>query len=560
MSTLKLGIFLTLFLCTLPFAQSKPNIVFIFADDMGYGDLKSLNPDSKIPTPALDQLVQEGRIFTQAHSPASFCVPARYGLLTGQYPHRTAPWEWEKGSIIPSTRLTLGKMLQQAGYHTGMVGKWHLGFDSGLDFDCDAPLQGGPRDRGFDSYYGIHASLDIPPYFYIENKNCVEAPTGDIARGSTPGWTDTQGAFWREGKIAPGFVHEEVQGVFIQKSVEFMSLHKQTRPNDPFFLYLALAGPHTPWLPLAPAAGNGAGLYGDFMAYMDEGVGKVMAALDSLGYAENTLVFFASDNGPKWYPEDVTKFGHASAGHLRGMKMDNWEGGHRIPLVAKWPGKIPAGTVSGELVSLVDIFTTCAAIIQAEVPDNAGEDSYNLLPILMNGDSEPPLREALVTSGGLYFTVQKGDWKLITGLGSGGFSSPKKINPVEGGPKGQLYNLAADPGEQNNLWLQRQDIVASLTALLDKYDADGRSAPSQVAGLLPASESALQGNRAVRAFFVPFAASPVHFEVPEGATGFSIHAPDGRRLGEWKVSPDSRRFSFNGGELPPGLHFRKFTF
>lgn len=455
-------------------SQSKPNILLILTDDMGYGDPSCFNPKSKIPTPNIDRLANEGRRFTDAHTAASWCTPSRYGLMTGQSPHRTT-WDTDKRSIIDPTRLTMGKMLRQSGYHTGMIGKWHLGFDTGNRFDCGTQLQGGPRDRGFDYFFGIHASLDIPPYFYIENRNCVAAPEADVAAGATPGWSPIQGAFWREGKIASGFAHADVQPTLLRKSSDFLKGHKASRPQDPFFLYLAMTGPHTPWVPPHPAGkGNGAGLYGDFVSYVDEGVGQILGALDSLGYGDNTLVIFSSDNGPVWYPENTAKYGHAAAGYLRGMKLDGWEGGSRVPLITRWPGRIPRGTESGQLISLTDMLATLASVANFPLPDNAGEDSYNMLPALLDLQSVLPLRDAVVTSGG-YMTVRKEKWKLVLGLGSGGFSEPKNEPIVAGGPRGQLFNLAVDSLEQNNLWLGNQAKVASLTALLNKYDAEGRS-------------------------------------------------------------------------------------
>ena len=455
-------------------SQPKPNILFILTDDMGYGDPACFNPKSRIPTPNIDRLASEGRRFTDAHTAASWCTPSRYGLMTGQSPHRTT-WDTDKRSIIAPTRLTMGKMLQQAGYHTGMVGKWHLGFDSGNQFDCGGQFNGGPRDRGFDYFFGIHASLDIPPYFYIENRNCVAAPEADVAAGATPGWSPIQGAFWRAGKIATGFAHADVQPTLIRKSIGFLEGHKATRPQDPFFLYLAMTGPHTPWVPPHPAgSGNRAGLYGDMVSYVDEGVGRMLSALDSLGYGDNTLVVFSSDNGPVWYPENTLKYGHAAAGHLRGMKLDGWEGGSRVPLIARWPGKISRGSESRRLISLTDMLATFAAIVKFRLPDDAGEDSYDMLSALTDLPPSGAVRDAIVASGG-YMTIRKDRWKLIFGLGSGGFSDPKNEPIVAGGPRGQLYDLAADSLERNNLWSENPGTVSSLTALLEKYDRDGRS-------------------------------------------------------------------------------------
>lgn len=536
-------------------AAEKPNILVILLDDLGYGDPASFNPDSRIRTPNLDRLSAQGMRFTNAHSPASYCVPSRYGLLTGRYPHRTT-WDIDKRSIIDPGRPTLATVLRQAGYRTGMVGKWHLGFDTGNRFGCDSPLQGGPVDRGFDYFFGMHASLDIAPYFYIENRRCVEAPTRDIAAGSSPDWSPIQGAFWREGKIAPGFAHPDAQETFVRKSVDFLAGHRAARPGAPFLLYLALTGPHTPWLPKTPS-GGGAGLYGDFVAHVDAGVGRVLSALDSLGFGGNTLVLLSSDNGPVWYPEDVTRFGHESAGGLRGMKLDAWEAGHRVPLIARWPGRIAPATSSRELVSLTDVLATCAGAAGARLPAEGGEDSHDLLPALTGDRGPGPIREALVTSGGSHRTIQKGDWKLITGLGSGGFSPPKTIAPAPDGPQGQLYDLAADPSERVNLWLERRDIVASLTALLAKYDAEGRSAPR-----MPAPVARPPGPpppaRARPIFLAP--GRPACIPLPSGAKSLALHAPDGRRVADLAAPKGTGYVTVPADALPAGLWFAKARF
>lgn len=449
----------------------KPNIVFILADDMGYGDPQCYNSNSKIPTPHIDRLAKEGMRFTDAHAPAAVCVPTRYGLLSGRYPFRR---KGGKGPLLEEGRLTLASLLQQQGYHTGMVGKWHLRFHMN---GYDKPLKGGPVDRGFDSFFGMHASLDIPPYYYIEGDRAVQPPTESIEASSSEGVTRIQGAFWRAGKIAPNFKHREVLPKWTGKATAFIDDHLQKSPDKPFFLYLALTAPHTPWLPTEPFEGQSkAGDYGDFTHQVDATVGQVLAALDRHNIADDTLVMFTSDNGPVWYDQDVKRYGHNCVGPLRGMKGDAWEGGHRMPFVARWPKQIPAGSESDEVICLTDMMATYAAILDVKLPEDAGEDSYNILPVLLGKKRDAPVREATVfqSSGGV-LAIRQGAWKLIPALGSGGFSQPRRVKPEPDGPQGQLYNLAEDLGEQNNLWKEHPEIVKRLAGVLAKYKREGRS-------------------------------------------------------------------------------------
>ncbi len=452
----------------------RPNIVFIMADDMGYGDPGCYNPHSKTPTPAIDRLAGEGVRFTDAHAPGAWCVPSRYGLLTGRYPFRTTLDV--KHSIIEAGRMTIASLLKEHGYHTACIGKWHLGFEGGAEMrDFSQPMRGGPVDHGFDYFFGMHASLDIPPYYYIENDRCVAAPTEHIDASNSPDVTPIQGAFWREGDIAPGFKHDEVLPLFTDKAAGFIREHRAQHRDAPFFVYFALAAPHTPWLPTDPYRGaTGCGDYGDFVAQVDASVDKLVKTLHELHLDNDTLVVFTSDNGPVWFEADAARFDHRSAYLLRGMKSDAYEGGHRMPFVARWPNVIPRGSVSDETICFTDMLATFAAVIGAELPANAGEDSYNVLPAMLGESYAGPIREGLV----VHSSIRQGDWKLIFGDGEGGLSrryeGPEPRNPRK--IPGELYNLREDLSETTDLYGSRPEIVAQLTRLMERYRMDGRSA------------------------------------------------------------------------------------
>lgn len=449
-------------------AGAQPNIVFILADDMGYGDPRCFNPQSKIATPHIDRLAAEGMRFTDAHAPGSYCIPSRYGLLTGRYPLR-ARFAVKRRAAIAKDQPTIASVLRGRGYATAMVGKWHLGFDGGPEFDWDAPMPGGPVDVGFDSYFGIPASLDIPPYYYIRGRRAVKPPTGHIAKKNTKGWTNIQGEFWRAGGLADGFVHEEVMPEFEREAVEYIDRRASATDKKPFFLYVALTAPHTPWLPTEEFKGKSpVDLYGDFVMQVDSTVGRILAALDRHDLGDDTLVMFTSDNGPVWYPQDVARFDHRSVGPLRGMKSDAWEGGHRMPFVARWPGTVKAGSVCGHTICFTDMLSTFAEISGASLPAAATRDSKSIVSLLRGADRA--IREVTVLRLNAS-VIREGKWKLIDHLGSGGFSKPRRIKPEPNGPKGQLYDLEADPGETRNLWQSRPKVVERLSRLLASYRA-----------------------------------------------------------------------------------------
>lgn len=453
--------------------RQPPNIVLILADDLGYGDVGCYNPRSKIPTPHLDRLAAQGIRFTDAYAAAAVCVPSRYSLLTGRYPFRGAPLRWTTHPTIDERTPTIASLLQEAGYSTACVGKWHCGFEGGVERQ-DRPLSGGPLDRGFDFFFGQHGSLDQPPYFYIRNRSAVQPATHEIAESQEEGLSSVyQGHFWRAGKIAPNFRHEEVLERYTDEAIEFLKRHQQTAPRKPFFLYFALTAPHGPWLPGPDFRGRTeAGPLGDFVLQVDSVVGRVLAVLDQQGAHNNTLVVFSSDNGPLWFPPDVERYRHDSSGGLRGRKGDIWEGGIRMPLIARWPGKIRAGSTSHHVAGLVDLPATLASVAQVSLPENAAADSYNLLPAFKAAVGEQPIRPAIVLQslGPQDLAIRQGPWKLIPWLGSGGFlTQPKRRDPAVGEPAGQLYHLARDPAEQHNVYAEEPEIVAQLSRLLERY-------------------------------------------------------------------------------------------
>jgi arylsulfatase A-like enzyme len=447
----------------------KPNIVILLVDDMGYGDPGCYNPQSKIATPNIDWLAREGLRFTDAHAPGPLCHPSRYGLITGRYPFRTDITRWPMQPLIEKGQMTIASLLKTEGYHTAMVGKWHLGF---REEGYDQPLRGGPVDCGFDSYFGFRASTDIPPYFYIRGDRAVTPPTGHIAEHHSEGWSPIQGAFWREGGIAPGLELSDVLPRLTDEACAVINAQadKKSGARQPLMLYLAYTAPHTPWLPAAKFSGkSGAGMYGDFVMMVDAQIGRVLAALEQAGLMQDTLLIFASDNGPVWHPADVARLGHDAVGGLRGMKADAWEGGHRMPFIVRWPGRVKAGTVSDQTICFTDLLATFADICGAKLPAGAGPDSFSFLPVLQgrqqNGN---PVRGPIVMQSGSSSTmmIRSGDWKLINALGSGGFSQPKTIKPGPGGPAAQLYNLRTDPAETTNLAAQHPDKVKELLSAM----------------------------------------------------------------------------------------------
>ncbi len=454
----------------------KPNILYILADDLGCGDLGCYNAASNIPTPHIDRFAREGMRFTDMHSPSSVCTPTRYGILTGRYCWRSTLKRGVLGGtspyLISRSRLTVPRFLKQQGYRTAGIGKWHLGLQNEPITDYSKPLRPGPLDTGFDTYFGIPASLDMEPYLYFENDRALTQPVSFVK-----GMREQRGIFWREGRIAPGFRHEDVLPEITGRAVRF--LEGQPAARQPFFLYLPLTGPHTPWLPTAKFQGKSkAGPYGDFTHQVDDSVGQVLAALERSGQARQTLVIFTSDNGAHWTPEEIAAHSHRSNGNVRGQKADIYEGGHRIPFLARWPGQVKAGSTSHRLGCLTDLMATAADLCGTRLPQQSGEDSYSLLSAFSGKENGGPRREAVVHHSvqGL-FSIRRGKWKLNLGRGSGGFTEPRQITPKPGEPEGELYDLAADPLERHNLYAKHGAVVTELKKLLEQYKLQGRSRP-----------------------------------------------------------------------------------
>jgi len=470
--------------CKQEFVQTLPNIIYILADDMGYGDVSAMNPEAAWETTYIDRIAKEGIRFTDAHSGSAVCSPTRYGVLTGRYSWRTSLkqgvlWSWDP-PLIQQDQSTVGKLLQEKGYTTACVGKWHLGL--GWQYHAADPdsvdfsrtVSGGPTTLGFDYFFGITASLDIPPYVYIENDRPTKVPINYTMNDSDFGW-------WRKGLTGDDFEHEQVLPMLTTKAVAFIDRHMEAKPSDPFFLYFPLPAPHTPILPTDEFKGkSGTNAYGDFMLQVDYTVGEILKSLEKHEISENTLIIFTSDNGcsPQANYTELARYGHDPSYLFRGHKADIFEGGHRVPFLARWPEKIKAGTENLQVVCLTDLLATVADITGTELDPAAGVDSYSLLPALL-GESEQVIREATVHhSINGSFAIRKGPWKLILCPGSGGWSYPRPDFPgIEELPPYQLYNLDEDPGETLNLVDQYQEIVDELSDLLRQYIENGRSTP-----------------------------------------------------------------------------------
>ena len=465
-----------------------PNIVYILADDLGIGDVACFNPAGKIATPAIDRLAAAGMKFTDAHSGSAVCTPTRYGILTGRYSWRSrlksGVLNGYSPRLIEKDRLTVPEFLHRQGYTTACVGKWHLGMDwasrddatrpatgppTGWNVDYAASIANGPTSLGFDRFWGISASLDMPPYVYIANDRTVTVPT-------------VEKTWIRQGPAATDFEAVDVLPELKREACRFLAANAAAaRTGRPFFLYLALTAPHTPILPTPEfQARSGLNPYADFVVEVDSVVDQIMAAIDQAGLTNETLVIFTSDNGcaPAAGFAELRARGHDPSGGFRGSKADIFEGGHRIPFVARWPGQVAPGTSSAQTICLTDLFATTAAILDRKLPESSAEDSVSMLPAL-RGLATEPLREATVHhSINGSFAIRQGRWKLAFCPDSGGWSAPRPGGEqVEGLPPVQLFDLDADRAERQNLQADHPEVVERLTKLLERYVAEGRSTP-----------------------------------------------------------------------------------
>jgi arylsulfatase A len=475
-------------------AKRKPNIVYILADDMGYGDMGCNNPDSRIPTPNLDRLAAGGIRFTDAHSTSAVCTPSRYSILTGQYCWRTplkknVLWPWDPPLIEPG-RLTVARLLQQAGYRTACFGKWHLGWDwatrdgqpanMGIqqgecdweqrlplehNIDYSKPMRGGPVDCGFDYYFGVDVP-NFPPYTWFEQDKLLEEPAEQ----------KPEGMYGLPGKMAHGWKLEAMIPEFTRRVINYIENYSQ----DPFFIYFALTSPHTPIVPNKEFLGTSkTGLYGDFVCEVDWVVGQVMNKLEQKGIADNTLIIFTSDNGPECASgadggayRRIQKYNHYSMGHLRGIKRDAWEGGHRVPFIASWPGVTAPGSVCSQLTGQADLISTCAQLLETNIPAGQAEDSVSMLPLLQ-GHFNTPVRNSIVHhSCWGKFAIRKGNWVFIDAPSGDENQEPDWFKKERGysphKSAGELFNLRDDITEKVNRFQEYPEVVREMSRTLKK--------------------------------------------------------------------------------------------
>lgn len=468
-------------------AMEKPNVLILYADDLGYGDLGCYNKNSKIPTPHLDQLAADGMRFNDGHSSSGICTPSRYALLTGRH-------HWRKFHGIVGAfgqpafdegRLTMASMLKDKGYATACIGKWHLGWDwkaaGGKDkIDWTQPIPGGPLARGFDYYFG-DTVINFPPYCWIENDKVTDIPTEKM---DTKKWKKIKEGNWecRPGPMAPNWDPYENIPTTTKKGVEYIK--QQAKTEEPFFLYFAYPSPHAPIIPNDEFDGKSqAGPYGDFVYETDDSIGQLLKALEESGQADNTLVIFSADNGPEHYayPREE-KYDHWSSFPLRGLKRDIYEGGHRVPFIIKWPGKVPAGVSSDALISQIDMMSTVANIVGYALPKDQAEDSHNQLDLITGKSSTGTRQTHIHNTYDKKYAIRDGDWLLVdtdSGYAKRFSKDWEKKNGYDvdekKGPK--LYNMKKDLSQKNNLIAQHPEKAESLRALMKQVIDQGYSAP-----------------------------------------------------------------------------------
>ena len=475
--------------------QTLPNIVIIYADDMGYGDLNCQNPNSKIPTPNLDQLAADGMRFTDAHSSSGICSPSRFALLTGSY-----HWRRQHGIVgsfgkpfFKDSDITLPQLLKTKGYSTACIGKWHLGWDWQFknkpsaevnqwgravkyygpdDVDWSGPITGGPLDRGFDYYFG-DGTINFPPYAWVENDRIIEAPN-DVMDISDIGFETKEGSWeFRPGPKMKDWNPYEVLPTLTEKTVEWIN---QRNEKEPFMLYFALPAPHAPIIPNDEFDGKSqAGAYGDFIVQTDWVAGQVLKALEEKGLADNTIVIFSADNGTEAYAwQRAEKYGHFSMGNFRGLKRDVWEGGHHIPFIIKWPGHVKENTTSNEVISQVDIMATLAKATGIVVPDSAAPDSYDLTSVIKGEAYKSPLREATIhNTYESKWGIRKDDWLYINASSGGHRNLPESFKKLTGytdfETEGLLFNMVDDSEQRVNLYEDYPDKISEMDSLLQRY-------------------------------------------------------------------------------------------
>ncbi|TWT87079.1 sulfatase-like hydrolase/transferase [Neorhodopirellula pilleata] len=560
--------FLVTSLAATPFCHADdapPNIVLIFADDLGYGDVGCYGA-TKVKTPNIDRLAKEGRRFTDAHSASAVCTPSRYALLTGEYPFRQGIWgpcHPNSKLLVDTDKLTIAKLLKKKGYDTSCFGKWHLGFGKERN-DWKEPLRPGPQDLGFDYYYGVPVVNSAPPYVYVENDRIVGMTSDDplvyLEPDARENVTPITPLETKHGNRVPNWFGgaAESHKLYNDFTLGLTLAEKATRWIDqrgdaPFFLYLATTQIHHPFTPAPRFQGTSqCGLYGDFIHELDWIVGEVMRALEAKGVADDTLVIFTSDNGGMFNEngqDAFNNYGHEQNGDLLGFKFGAWEGGHRIPFIARWPGRIEPGSTSTQLICNVDLLASLASLTGQPLDEKQQVDSVNVLPALV-GEPESALREHLILAParGSHLSVRKGKWMLIDAQGSGGFGGTKpgghgfagpaaasyigrrnsdivngNIRP--GAPPAQLYDLQADVNETKNLYDEYPDVVKELRTILQ----DARSSIMKKTGAVATRNDAPKipatpGDRSVSFDFESGKLEP--WKVVEGEFGHLIGSRD----------------------------------
>lgn len=491
------GVLMGILACSAALADvgQKPNIVFVLCDDLGYGDVQCLNPErGKIQTPAVDRLAREGMIFSDAHSGASVCSPTRYGLLTGRYSWRT---RLQRGVVqgyapclIASHRPTVAGFLKQQGYHTAIIGKWHLDFqylhpqtgktlkvkNKNLLPPVGSKIPDGPRQRGFDYFHGFHHAKSMKSV--VENDEVIA----------------------HDDKI-------NMLPRLSRKAVEYIDRRAKVDRDQPFFLYVPFGSPHTPILPTKPWQGkSGLGDYGDFVMETDAGFGGILEALDRNGFSDNTLVVFSSDNGCSRAAniQELQNAGHYPSAHMRGSKADLWDGGHRVPLIARWPGRIEPGSTSDQLICLTDLMATCSDLLKTPLPIGSAEDSVSFLPALIGQEITSTRKGVIHHCSNGHFSYRQGNWKLLLARGSGGWIAPNERDAKKSNaPIAQLYDLQSDPAEATNLYQQHPEVAERLLAQLKSDVNRGRStegadSPNDVSGIVlwkSENKSTLKGSK-----------------------------------------------------------------